>query len=307
MAIDAPIDGVDVHIDLYTVRHGDSSTTYTRVTAMAETPFGLTLRIHQEGFFSNIGKKLGMQDVAVGHPEFDDLFVVKASDEDLARAWLVPEVTELLHGVVSWSHRLEGGMVSSMCVGFVEDVGELTRAALAVARFAGRGGALRADWDRVAQSLGGVMTGHLWRDGAPTIALDRSGSTVRIELARAALPSRRHRTGLVTRVCAERSGATREPFVAARAGQLTEDDGQLVPPQQPGRFELRSRDPRATATRWDEGQRQTLEGLVPCAIVGTESEVAILFGGLMLDVERLRSAVVIARQLAAAPASGPYR
>jgi hypothetical protein len=261
MVIDAPIEGVNVRIDLHTVHNGKSSTTYTRVAAMAEAPPSLTLRIYEEGFFTTVGKKLGMQDVVVGHAEFDDLFVVKASDEDLARAWLARTVTEPLCRLLSWSHHLQSGFVRATCLGVVEDLGELTRAALAVARFAGRGAALRADWDRVAQDLGGVLTGEIWRDAEPAIALGGSGSPVRIEIAHAALPDGRSpRTSLVTRVCAEGN-------------------------------------PPATAG-WDEGQRQALEALAPSAVVTTERQVAIAFKGLVFEVERLRSAVAMARQLA---------
>src|SRR4051812_44601771 len=72
MQVFAEMEGVEVHVDHYTVSHGKSSTTYTRIHASASTPPGLSLKIYVEGLFSSIGKALGTQDVAVGDREFDD-------------------------------------------------------------------------------------------------------------------------------------------------------------------------------------------------------------------------------------------
>jgi hypothetical protein len=43
-----------------------------------------TIRIYREGFFSKIGKSLGMQDIQVGYDEFDKTFILKSSAPDLA-------------------------------------------------------------------------------------------------------------------------------------------------------------------------------------------------------------------------------
>jgi hypothetical protein len=247
-----------------------------------------------------------MQDVVVGHRQFDERFVVKASDEDLARAWLEPGVMQPLSKLVSWSHHLEGGRLASTRDGIVEGVDELVRIVRTAARLAGRGSVLLAEWDGVAQALGGVLRGALWRDPEAAITVGSPASPTLIELVRVDLPNGNPR--LVTRVRAQRGGGSGERFVAAPHDQLTEAHGEVVPAENAGGLELRSSDPGSTATRFDGERRQALDALRPLAVVGTETEVAILFAGVMFDTERLRAATVIAHQLAAATEPvGPYR
>ncbi len=54
---------------------------YTRIRAPYINKDGFRFTIYRESFFSKIGKKLGMQDVEVGHPTFDDEFIIKGNDE----------------------------------------------------------------------------------------------------------------------------------------------------------------------------------------------------------------------------------
>jgi hypothetical protein len=307
MRIDAVVEGVEVEVDTYVEASHDNSKTYTRVAARAEAPFGMTLRIFEEGLLSGLGKMLGMQDVVVGHGPFDQRFVVKASDEDLARAWLVRSVTSPLCELVSWSHRLERGQVTSRCAGIVENVDELSRAAHATALLAARGAALRAEWSRLAETLGGVLRGEPWRDAEPAIAVGGAASPVFVELARRALPYEEHRLRFVTRVRAHRDGVRREAFVAAGRDKLKDEHGKVVSTPKAARFEVRSSDAAATAARFDEGLAQTMDSLAPDVVEGTESHVSVVFGGVMFDAERLQAAMAIARQLAAAEQTGPYR
>ncbi len=44
-------------------------------------PEGLRFTVYRNGFFSEFGKLLGMQDIEVGDPEFDDAFIIKGTDE----------------------------------------------------------------------------------------------------------------------------------------------------------------------------------------------------------------------------------
>lgn len=74
-----------VTLDTYTVSTGKSSVTYTRIRAPYVNPDGFRFNIYRRGIFSNLGKKLGMQDVTVGYPQFDDDFIIKGNDEDKLR------------------------------------------------------------------------------------------------------------------------------------------------------------------------------------------------------------------------------
>ena len=42
-------------------------------------------QIYRRGFFSDLAKRLGMQDIEVGHPDFDRNFIVKGSNESKLR------------------------------------------------------------------------------------------------------------------------------------------------------------------------------------------------------------------------------
>jgi hypothetical protein len=85
------IGGHPVHIDTYTQRSGNSSTTYTRYR-VGYPPLGLGLSLKREGAFSVITKLFGAQDVTVGDTLFDDAFTVKTSDPQRLRSLLTPSV-----------------------------------------------------------------------------------------------------------------------------------------------------------------------------------------------------------------------
>ena len=70
-----------VLLDLYVVSNGKSSSTYTRIRAPYMNPDGFQFNIYRHGIFSGLGKKLGMQDVTVGFPQFDEDFIIKGNDE----------------------------------------------------------------------------------------------------------------------------------------------------------------------------------------------------------------------------------
>jgi hypothetical protein len=49
---------------------------------------GFRFTIYRKGFFSDLGKMLGMQDMEIGEPEFDDAFIIKGNDEFKLRKML---------------------------------------------------------------------------------------------------------------------------------------------------------------------------------------------------------------------------
>jgi hypothetical protein len=70
-----------ITLDSYTVSDGHSSTTFTRMRAPYVNPEGFRFTIYRKSFFSDMGKLLGMQDIEVGDPEFDEAFIIKGNDE----------------------------------------------------------------------------------------------------------------------------------------------------------------------------------------------------------------------------------
>lgn len=71
-----------ITLDTYTQSGGNNSVTYTRMRAPFVNAGGFKFKIHKQGFFSGIGKALGGQDIEVGYPEFDGVYVIKGNDED---------------------------------------------------------------------------------------------------------------------------------------------------------------------------------------------------------------------------------
>jgi len=54
---------------------------YTRVYTAVNNPGNHIIRIYGESWASEIGKKLGMQDIQIGSNEFDDKYMIKGDDE----------------------------------------------------------------------------------------------------------------------------------------------------------------------------------------------------------------------------------
>jgi len=74
-----------VTLDTFVVSSGKSAVIFTRMRAPYVNPDGFRFTVYRKGIFTEIGKWLGMQDVTVGHDEFDRDFVIKGNDEQKLR------------------------------------------------------------------------------------------------------------------------------------------------------------------------------------------------------------------------------
>ena len=121
------------------VNHTDSkSTTYTRVKAEALAPIAVSSRIYREHLFSGLGKLLGVQDVQIGYPAFDEAFVVKADDEARVRMLLrEAPCRALLAFPKSFLLEYERGALSFRWEGNEEDPRVLDAAIAVAAAFCG--------------------------------------------------------------------------------------------------------------------------------------------------------------------------
>ena len=70
-----------ITLDTYSESSGESSVTYTRMRAPYINPEGFQFTIDRKGIFSALGKLLGMQDIEVGDPYFDEAFNITGNDE----------------------------------------------------------------------------------------------------------------------------------------------------------------------------------------------------------------------------------
>jgi hypothetical protein len=87
-----------ITLDVFVVSSGKSHIKYTRMRAPFVSQDGLRFRIYRKGFFSGMGKALGMQDIEVGHAlHFDEDFIIQGNDESKVRALFAnPEIRRLI-------------------------------------------------------------------------------------------------------------------------------------------------------------------------------------------------------------------
>jgi len=67
-------------LDTFTVSSGRNSTTYTRLRAPYLNKDGFRMRVYRKSIFTGLGKALGMQDLEIGRPEFDEPFVIQGNN-----------------------------------------------------------------------------------------------------------------------------------------------------------------------------------------------------------------------------------
>ena len=63
----------------------DGESPATRLRAPYINPEGFRFTIYRKNLFSDLGKFLGMQDIEVGYPGFDEAFIIKGNDESKVR------------------------------------------------------------------------------------------------------------------------------------------------------------------------------------------------------------------------------
>jgi len=85
--VEAHHQGWTITLDTYTVSAGHSTHVFTRLRAPLVSRDGFRFTIYRKGLFSELGKRLGMQDIEVGQSAaFDEGFIIKGNDEAKVRA-----------------------------------------------------------------------------------------------------------------------------------------------------------------------------------------------------------------------------
>jgi len=80
-----------ITLDTYVVSTGKSTHHYTRFRAPYVNADGFRFGIHRKHIFTGLAKWMGVQDVEVGHKEFDEAFVIQGNDEKKVRALFANE------------------------------------------------------------------------------------------------------------------------------------------------------------------------------------------------------------------------
>jgi hypothetical protein len=114
-----------ITLDTFAVSTGKVTMVFTRLRAPYVNPDHFRFTIYRRGLFSEIAKWLGMQDIVVGHEDFDRDFIIKGTEEKAVRALFDnPRLRELIaaqpeiHLAVKDDEGLFGA-------GFPEDADEL--------------------------------------------------------------------------------------------------------------------------------------------------------------------------------------
>lgn len=301
--IDATVSGVPVVVDPYAVSTGQAVIYYTRMRAPVAAAAQLTLSIQRKGLLAKMGSALGLQDIPTGDAEFDESFVVKSNNEDLAQAWLTAEVREALMATNFYDFKLQKGELKAERTGIEEDPATLEAAARATGALAARGQQLHAWWGRVAEE--GETSLQQRDDGGLRIEIDESGVPVQVDTR-----TERADGGTLTRVSARIVDASPERYElgpdSAPAEGLQSVDADRVDGL-PDDYALCSSEPDRTARRFSSEQQQRITRLQPQRIVAADGEVRIDVGNLEGDEERLHEALELAADLAAQQDRSAYR
>ena len=114
--VDGERGGRKVRFFQFTTGSRKSRTTWSAIGVECANPHDLKLNLFAQNFLTQLGEKLGMQDIRLGDPAFDEKFVVQTNAPDYLRAALLPELREPL--LRHWDFRMgrnnlkiEGGEV----------------------------------------------------------------------------------------------------------------------------------------------------------------------------------------------------
>lgn len=86
-----------IYMDERTESTGKTTHFYTRIRAPYFRRDDFTFDIYRHNFFTRIGTRLGLQDIPVGDPAFDEAFVIQGNDSNkLADFFANPDIKTLI-------------------------------------------------------------------------------------------------------------------------------------------------------------------------------------------------------------------
>jgi hypothetical protein len=106
-----------ITLDSYTVSTGKTHHHYTRFRAPYVNPDGFRFGIYRKHLFTPLAKWMGMQDIEVGHAEFDEAFVIQGNNDQQVKALFAdesirrlisaqPDVSFMVRGDQGWFSRI---------------------------------------------------------------------------------------------------------------------------------------------------------------------------------------------------------
>jgi hypothetical protein len=317
ISVVANIDGVNVTVmaERAALREGRAPIQVTTISAGAEETGGLELHVFPEDAIAQMNKALGGQDIIVGEQDFDERFVVKASNEDLARAWLDEETRRGIEACHPYHLSLSRGEARATRAGLEQDVRLLEMTARNIALFAQGGQRLLAATKAAAIELGGLFsaTSQPWAaDGGVLIVLERLKTRVLIDFIRR--PTEAGPERVFTRARARALLPLGARFVLrGRGGCPPPKELGAMPPLKlverafPSHLDVFGDDIDAIEARLTDAVAARLEGLRPELVALDGQEVTVCLMGLILDVAVLERAIELTLELGRAEPSRPYR
>ncbi|AKD54689.1 hypothetical protein [Spirosoma radiotolerans] len=123
--VEASVHEWTITLDTYVVSTGKTHIAYTRIRAPYVNKDGFRFKIYRKGVFSGLGKMLGMQDVEIGVPDFDENFIIQGNDEAKLQLLFQPlKIQQLIEAqpAINLEVRDDDGWLSTQ---FPEEVDQL--------------------------------------------------------------------------------------------------------------------------------------------------------------------------------------
>lgn len=267
----AKVGRADVEIDIRVQGSGKNKRVFTRIRCRATAPNETALRVYREGFFSGVARAIGFQDVPIGDHDFDQAYMVKASDEMFARAWLNRTVRDRLLAAAEYRFELEGGWAIAERAGYEDEAPKLVQAAKAAATFADGKHQVVRSFRRAAKQLGGKA--KKLKRGWASLEAEVDGVPV-------AASHEEHGRAHFTVVTASAVGAKLTPFVLTNdrhevSTALPEAAMQALP----AGYASWTREPDRAATALSGEVKKRIDALQPLEVrVDGESVKVLLLG-----------------------------
>ena len=122
------VDGREVKIWTYTRRSSDTTTRYSAINVGVNNEVMHRFALRPEGVVNKMFKSMGAEDIEIGHPDFDQQFIIKANPPELARHMLADrEVREMASELKRISITFGQNNVGYSQVGLITDADRLEK------------------------------------------------------------------------------------------------------------------------------------------------------------------------------------
>ena len=122
------VEGRDVKVWTYTRRSSDTTTRYSAINMSVDNEVMHRFALRPEGVVNKLFKSMGAEDIEIGHPAFDQQFIIKANPPELARHMLADrEVREMAAELKRISISFSQNNVGYSQVGLITDADRLLK------------------------------------------------------------------------------------------------------------------------------------------------------------------------------------